>query len=114
MCTNLNLLFSGFAGIIVGVIGTYFGQRKLIARQITAANESNEKLLRRIGEQIDLQIGAAELAAVSSLLHSVNIQLGAAGPHGPFAPGEQAKMQTARGLYHARLHKALADMGRAV
>ena len=115
MWTNVSLqLFSGFAGVIVGVAIGYYAQRNLIGIQIAAANESNEKLLKRIGEQIDQQIRAVELAAVSSLLDSVNVQLGAAGPQGPFEPGEQAKMQSARGVYHARLHEVLRDMGRAV
>jgi len=68
MWTNLSLqLFSGFAGVIVGVVIGYFSQRKLIGMQIAAANESNEKLLRRIQEQIDLQIKAAEVSAIGNL-----------------------------------------------
>ena len=65
MCTNLSLLFSGFAGVIIGGIITHFSQRKLAGMQITAANQAYEKLFVRLGEQIDLQLRAAELSAVS-------------------------------------------------
>src|SRR5205807_7610036 len=64
MSTSLSLLFSGFAGVIVGVVISHFSQRKLIGMQIAAANESNEKLVKRIGEQIDQQMRASELVAV--------------------------------------------------
>jgi|SRR5205807_2516409 len=114
MSTSLSLLFSGFAGVIVGVVISHFSQRKLIGIQIAAANESNEKLIKRIGDQIDQQIRASELLAVGSLLHSVNVQLAGAGPHGPFPPGQKENLEGARGLYHARFHNVLSEMGRPV
>jgi len=114
MCTNLSLLFSGFAGVIVGVVISHFSQRKLIGMQISAANGSNEKLVKRIGEQIDQQMRASELVAVGGLLQSVNVQLAGAGPHGPFPPGEKENLERARGIYHARFHEVLSAMGRSV
>lgn len=112
MCTSLGLLFSGLGGVIVGAIIGYFSQKKLLGIQIAAATDSTEKLLRRMGEQIDLQVKAAEVSSIGNLLHSVNTQLGAAGPTGPIDSEKLKELLNARGLYHGRLHERLREMGR--
>ncbi len=115
---GINALFSGlaFAGLTTAVILQSYElqlQRKeleLTRQELRRAAEANEASSKALNQQIDMQLKAAELSAVSTLLNSVNSQLGKG-----TTPGDRLEtLIEARGKYHNRLHSVLGAMGRAI
>lgn len=115
---GVNALFSGLA--LAGIVTTIFLQSRELQLQreelkstrdvLEKTAAANAAAAKALDNQIEIQVLAAELNAVSTLLNSVNSQLN------PGADGRTdfAGLRQARGVYHARLHEVLAKMGRSI
>lgn len=116
--TGIESLFSGlaFAGVVTVVVlqtkelQLQRNELALNREQATKTAKANEKAAESLAGQIQMQTRAAKLAAVSSLLDSVNSQLGPG-----TGPGDDVQtLIGARGKYHGRLHQILQEMDRPV
>lgn len=116
---GVNALFSGLAlaGVVTAVILQSHElqlQRKELEQtrqQLQKTAEANQKAAEALNAQIGMQLQAAELTTVSTLLASVNSQLGTGMTPRGDSLGTLAK---ARAAYHQRLHEVLNTMGRGV
>lgn len=116
---GVSALFSGlaFAGVVTAVIlqgeelQLQRQELKLTREEVKKTADANQAAAQALGKQIDMQLKAAELSAISSLLNSVNSQLG---PGTSSGGPDLTTLINARGLYHKRLHETLQAMGRGV
>ncbi|MFO1439558.1 MAG: hypothetical protein U1F81_14655 [Verrucomicrobiaceae bacterium] len=116
---GVNALFSGLAlaGVVTAVIlqsHELHLQRKeleLTRHELTKSAEANRNAANALAEQISMQVQAAELMTISTLLASVNSQLG------PGVTPQGTPVSTlvqARAAYHQRLHEVLQRMNKGI
>jgi hypothetical protein len=117
---GINALFSGLAlaGVVTAVIlqsqelGYQRRELEQNREQLTKTAKANQAAAEALNKQIEMQLRAAELTAISALLVSVNAQIRSASLGG--TTGSHDEMTAARKKYHARLHAILAEMDRPI
>ena len=116
---GINALFSGLAlaGVVTAVIlqshelQLQRSELEMTRDELRKTAEANQKTAEALNAQIQMQLRAAELTTVSTLLASVNSQLG----RGTTAGGDDVlTLVKARKAYHDRLHEVLKSMERGV
>jgi hypothetical protein len=119
--SGVNALFAGlaFAGVVTAVIlqshelSLQRNELELTREELKKAAEANQAMAKALTEQIHIQLRAAELSSVSTLLSSVNSQLGPGGDPSPEGDSIRTLMLV-RKAYHQRLHDVLGSMGRGI
>lgn len=117
MFGGVNALFSGLA--LAGVVTAVTLQSKelqlqrqeleLTRTELKRAAEANQKAAEALRDQVAMQLKAAELSAISTLLSSVNNQL-AVNSTGT----DRNALQATQEGYEDRLRAILAEMGRGI
>ncbi len=109
---GINALFSGLAlaGVVTAVI-LQSHELQLQRTELTKTAVANQKAAEAPNQQIAMQLRAAELAAISSLLDSVNSQLVSSDN---LDSDVRYILVGSRRAYHARLHEVLNSMNRGI